>query len=385
MPISILEKQQRLRQLGEIRIGHTIKLEGTDRRGQQKTRPAKLNKFRFTSPSKPLLEKVAVLYGGTVKAWQPQNGGPAEWELFSDAASLPVLVPPQSTSQWFELYQGPKCVRRCDGVTEQKTDRKCLCDPRGALDWFDERECAVTTRLNVMLRDVPAIGLWLLTSHGKNAAVELPPMAQFLAATEGYVAGRLGIEERVTYPLDGPPNRFMVPHLEVDETPAALMPGGSGPRSLNGAPAKALEAGPKAIEGKAAPVAADDPGPEYWKAQADSAETLEALTTALLAAQSVDRAKEGDPLFLHFVARRKEIEESEVAVAEIVEDAAGPEDPALDELWFQITENAPSEWGTDRLAQEFARRTSGTLPVSASAGQLRAFLAQLKSGSAVAA
>lgn len=385
MPISILEKQQRLRQLGEIRIGHTVKLEGTDRRGQQKTRPAKLNKFRFTSPSKPLLEKVASLYGGTVKAWQPQNGGPAEWELFSDASSLPVLVPPQSTSQWFELYQGPKCVRRCDGVTEFKSDRKCVCDPRGVLDWFDARECAVTTRLNVMLRDVPAIGLWLLTSHGKNAAVELPPLAQFLAATEGYVAGSLGIEERVTYPLEGPANRFMVPILEVDETPVALLPGGSGPQSLAGSGRRALESGPKAIEAGSAPSAKDDPGPEYWKARADSATTLEALTTVLLAAQDVDRAKEGDPLFLHFVARRKEIEESEVAVAEIVEDGERPDDPALDELWFQVTENAPSEWGTDRLAQEFARYTDGTLPVSATAGQMRAFLAHLQSGSAVAA
>jgi len=380
MPIAILEKQQRLRQLGEIRIGHTVKLNGTDRRGQQKTRPAKLSKFRFTSPSKPLLEKVAALYGGTVQAWQPQNGGPAEWEVYSTAETLPVLVPPQSTSQWFELYQGPKCVRRCDGVTEQKTDRKCVCDPRGVLAWSDERECAITTRLNVMLRDVPAIGLWLLTSHGKNAAVELPPMAQFLAATEGYVAGRLGIEERVTYPVDGPPNRFMVPHLEVDETPAALLPGGSGPQSLSGGVKKALGQAPKAIEGKCAPVALDDPGPEYFKAQADSAETVEALTVALLAAQAVGRAQEGDALFAHFVARKAEIEESEVAVAEIVEEEHG-EDPALDQLWFQIVENA-GDWNTDRLNSEFAKRNGGTLPVSATQQQLGAFLQWLRGGGA---
>lgn len=381
MPIAILEKQQRLRSLGEIRIGHTVAMKGVDKNGRPKRRPEKLSKFRFTSPSKTLLEKVAALYGGEVKPWTPQNGGPAEWELYSTANEVPVLIPPNSVSQWFELYEGPRCVRRCDGERETRADRPCVCDPKGVLAWSDERPCAVTTKLNVMLRDLPAIGLWLLTSHGKNSAVEIPPLATIVAAAEGYVTARLGMEARTTYPLEGAPFHYMVPVLEVDQVPTALMPGAAGAPSIEDGAKKALQAAPKAIEAKSAPAAQDDPGPEYFKAQADSAETIESLTKALLAAQAVGRAQEGDPLFKHFVARRAEIEESEVAVAEIVEDEPGGPISVSDRLLFQIAENA-GDWNTERLNNEFAKRNGGVLPASASEQQLGAFLQWLQNGGA---
>jgi hypothetical protein len=140
----ILDLQMRMRQLGEIRLGHVVPT------SNGKTRPAKLDKFRFTSPSREILTSVAELYGGEVKPWTPANGGPAEFEVYSTVNRLPVLIPPRdAVSQWYELYAGSKCQRRCDGVTEQKTDRPCMCDP-------ENRDCAMTTRVNVMLRDVPA-------------------------------------------------------------------------------------------------------------------------------------------------------------------------------------------------------------------------------------
>jgi hypothetical protein len=70
-----------------------------------------------------------------------------------------------------------------------------MCDP-------DNRQCAITTRVNVMLRDVPALGQWLLVSKGYHAAVTLPPAAELLAQAGGYVAGWLGMEEKLVHRRD---------------------------------------------------------------------------------------------------------------------------------------------------------------------------------------
>ncbi|WP_324606092.1 hypothetical protein [Streptomyces sp. NRRL WC-3725] len=88
-----------------------------------------MDRFRFTSASRPLLEKVAALYGGTVADWTPANGGPAAHEVITDARRVPILVPPQPVSQYYELWSGGGCQRRCDGITELLTDRACPCGP----------------------------------------------------------------------------------------------------------------------------------------------------------------------------------------------------------------------------------------------------------------
>jgi len=59
--VPILDIQQRSRELGRIRIGQTQPTKSG------KSRPAKLDRFRLTSASRPLLERVAALYGGTVR------------------------------------------------------------------------------------------------------------------------------------------------------------------------------------------------------------------------------------------------------------------------------------------------------------------------------
>ena len=215
----IIELQRRMRQLGEIRIGRVVDTgKISQKTGRPIMRPEKLDRFRLTSASKPLLEEVAALYGGQVQPWTPANGGPSEWEVFTDADRLPVLVPPREpVTQWYEQFKGSKCVRRCDGITEQKSDTPCMCNP-------DKRACQITTRLNVMLRDVPGLGVWLLTSHGFYAAVELPEVAQFLASTRGYVDAWLAMEEKQVVRDDGTA-RFMVPKLDVAVTPAQLLAG----------------------------------------------------------------------------------------------------------------------------------------------------------------
>jgi hypothetical protein len=219
----ILTLQRRTRELGRIRIGQQIAV-GTS----GKTRPAKLDRFRLTSASRDLLDRVAALYGGKVAEWS--NGGTAQFEVITTSTRLPVLVPPQPVSQYFELWSGGGCQRRCDGERELLTDKPCLCSPDPA-----DRACKPTTRLNVVLRDVQGVGVWRLESHGYYAATELPSTAEFLAQTSGYISGWLSLEERVVKRANQT-HRFMVPTIEVDVTPAALMAGGAPGSALAGPP-----------------------------------------------------------------------------------------------------------------------------------------------------
>jgi hypothetical protein len=109
--MAILTLQRRSRELGRIRLGQVNRSNG-------KTRPEKLDRFRFTSASEPLLAKVAALYGGTVQPWTPQGGGAEAFEVITDSTRIPILVPPQPVTQYFEQWSGGGCVRRCDGQTE---------------------------------------------------------------------------------------------------------------------------------------------------------------------------------------------------------------------------------------------------------------------------
>src|SRR5690348_14708167 len=179
----ILDLQRRLRELGRIRIGQQVPT------SSGKTRPEKLDRFRITSASQPLIERVAALYGGQAREWD--NHGTAQYEVITEATRLPVLVPPQPISQYYELWAAGGCQRRCDGVTELLKDRPCICGPDPA-----ERKCKPTTRLNVVLRDVEGVGVFRLESHGYYSAIELPDLAEFLARAGGYVPARLALEER---------------------------------------------------------------------------------------------------------------------------------------------------------------------------------------------
>lgn len=404
MPIEILNLQQQLRKIGEIHIGELVKLDGTDRNGKQKTRPGKLKQFRFTSRSRSLLEKVGALYGGEPKPWTPANDGPSGFELYSNADEVPVLIRRNAVEQWFELYEGRRCVRKCDGTKEKLRGRPCMCDPDGALGWFDDRECDPYTRLRVMLRDLAAIGEWQLTSKGRNAAVEIPPLARIVAAADGYVSARLSMEPREVFPLTGPSYKFMVPILHVDVTPLELLSGGGSVAARGGGQPAIGPGGRKALE--AAPMARVDPGPEFWKAQADSAPTVDALTAVLFRAQAVGRAQGGDDLYRHFLTRREALEQAAVEAeaaaqaaaeagddiedAEVLDDGSDTPDPWAataataqseagstdeDAVWFQIVANAP--WGTTELAVRFEEFV-GCPPAAASVEQLRAYLAHLQ-------
>jgi hypothetical protein len=134
------------------------------------------------------------------------------------------MVPPQPVSQWYEFWTRAGCQHRCDGQRNVLTDEPCDPEDPKHLEAIKKP----TTRLNVVLRDVEGIGVWRVESHGFNAAIELPDVAEFLAQAGGYVNGWLSLEQRTSVEQTdaGPKTRhYMVPIIEVDVTPAQLMAG----------------------------------------------------------------------------------------------------------------------------------------------------------------
>lgn len=347
--MTILTLQQRTRELGRIRLGQVVAT------ANGKTRPAKLDRFRITSPSRPLLEQVAALYGGQVVEWTPQGGGAQQWEVLTDSTRLPVLVPPQPVSQFFELWAGGRCKRRCDGVTELLSDTGCLCDPDPG-----ERDCKPTTRLNVVLRDVPGIGVFRVETHGYYAAVELPQSAMFLAQAGGYVNGYLALEpRRIVREVDGKlqTRDFMVPTLEIDITPAELMAGkgritAEAVDARPGAPA--LEAGTAARDflGEAKAATSLDEVKAIWRAAGDAGVLDDALKNELTAIGNA-----------------------------LVQPDAPPADvePDVEIVWQQVLAAAGDlQMSIDDVDQEFAQTHGGLVIGDANGWELADYLADLK-------
>lgn len=391
----ILDLQMRMRQLGEIRIGRVVDTGRVSQKtGKAILRPEKLNKFRFTSPSREILASIAELYGGEVQPWTPANGGPSEFEVYSKANRLPVLIPPRNAvSQWYELYAGSKCQRRCDGVTEQKSDRPCMCDP-------ENRDCAITTRVNVMLRDVPALGQWLLVSKGYHAAVTLPPAAELLAQAGGYVAGYLGMEEKTAVVKDQL-TRFMVPTLDVEITPAALMAGdlaGGAAAVAKGPERVAITSGRPDYAALAAVAKTAEQVGKLWTQanQAghlddDLAKVLKARAAVLGAApkgQAPTKAKEEGQERPHPDDVQRHLNPADYGDAptpddegvyegEVIED-----DPAdVQAVWFQVIAAAgPYGLTTEQVEAGFAARYGGIHPASGTVAQMTEYLAAVKAG-----
>jgi hypothetical protein len=276
----IKDLQRRGHQIGEIRIGMVVKPE------KGKPYPSKLDSFRFTTRSPKVAQAVAQLLGGEARPTQLQNGRES-WEVFTDATELPVMVPPGDAviSQWYELYSAAGCQRRCDGETEQLTQSPCKCpaDPEQRNELAKSGSaCKPTTRLNVMLPDLPDLGVWLLTSHGFNAAVELGGAAEVLAAAREagvIIPATLRLEQRETRVVGQAPKKYAVPVLEIGASLRQMTELGSGRDIASALPPPP----PQAVQALASGhvYSADD---EPIEAEVvDSAPTEEGSLTTLLA------------------------------------------------------------------------------------------------------
>ncbi|MDX3398396.1 hypothetical protein [Streptomyces sp. ME01-18h] len=368
----ILTLQQRLRELGRIRIGQKV---ATAKGG---TRPGKLDRFRLTSPSKELLDRVALRYGGTVTPWTP-DGGAAQFEVITDAKRMPIHVPPQPVSQYFELWSGGGCQRRCDGVTELLKDRPCICGPDP-----EQRSCKPTTRLNVVLSEIEGVGVWRLESHGYYAALELPGVAELLAQTGGYVEAFLGLEQR-TAKRDGQTRHWMVPTIDLAVTPAALMAGGAsvGTAVASGPGRAAIEA-PRPDYLRLASVAETSAAVRELYEQAVAAGHMNKAIADALTARAAElgaprKAPAGTDQPQREAPPESAPDEEGVYEGEVIDDA--PDPAAAQEVWFQIIAAAgPRGMTTEQVETAFARQHSGLHPSSATVAQLTEFLTALKGG-----
>jgi len=202
----IIDLQRRQVEAGRIRAGD-----------RSNGNPRKLAEWRLTSKDKTRLDAAAERWGGKPREWKDH---PGEFELYTTTAELPImLLPGAAPTTWYELWSKGGCQRRCDGVHEIISDAPCLCG--------EDRECKPTTRLSVLLPDLPGVGSWLLSSTGWNAAAELAGVAELLgrASAQGvFVQARLRLEQR-TQVKGGQTRRFAVPVIDVDVTLRDLIGG----------------------------------------------------------------------------------------------------------------------------------------------------------------
>lgn len=223
MSTGLIDLQRRFRELGRLRMGAQETKGG-------KTRPVKLLNWRLTSHSRYLLEAAAIAFGGVVRVWENAPSQGENFELLSESSSLPIIVPPGHVlSQSYELWSGGGCKRRCGGPNEEGTARQadrdvaCAC-PLDINERMEQAQrglaCKPTTRLSVILPDIPDIGVWRLESHGYNAAVELAGTYELcrMSTAQGQPIGAvLSIQQRESK-KEGLRRDFIVPIIEIKET-----------------------------------------------------------------------------------------------------------------------------------------------------------------------
>jgi len=227
----LLDIQRQGQQTGRIRLGKIIQ---TDKG----PRPVAIDTFRFTTASEYTVHKVADLYDGTVERWRN------EWEVITSQTRLYVLVPPRDAviSQWYEKWNKGGCERRCDSITEQLTGGPCLCphaknpaDPEQVLKAALERDrlaktgkaCSRRTRLNVMIPDLPDLGVWRLDTGSFWAASEMADKVRILEAARAqgiYLPAVVRSDPRARI-KNGMTTKFNVPVVELLNTVRELVSG----------------------------------------------------------------------------------------------------------------------------------------------------------------
>jgi hypothetical protein len=214
---TIATLQVRYRELGRLRMGQRVPTRNGGRR------PEKLDTWRFTSTDWRLIQRAAELYGGKPERWEDAPSGTRQFQVVTDTDAVPVILPPDvACSQAMEAWTAAGCVRRCDGQVEYVSGAECLCQEE-----TDDAPCRPTTRLSVLLPDMPGLGVWRLETHGWFAARELVPMVRLASTLGRGQTYRLRIDPRAQTSRtdDGKPvtYHFGVPVLDTDLTPGQLL------------------------------------------------------------------------------------------------------------------------------------------------------------------
>jgi hypothetical protein len=225
--MAVLDLQRRSQQIGRIRLGQQVK---TDKGGM---RPDRLTTFRFTTASKMTATAIAELYGGEVRPWEGQ------YEVITGKSEIGVTVPPRDAviSQWYEMWNKGGCIRRCDSQHERISNGPCQCPQPGDPDDPESvaanarerarlsklnppRACGLITRINVMIPDLPGLGVFRLDTGSFYAAGESGDKADIMELARAhnvFLPAMLRIEWRKRI-AGGKTTPYPVPVLEILDT-----------------------------------------------------------------------------------------------------------------------------------------------------------------------
>lgn len=313
----ILTLQRQARELGRLRTGWSVPNKDPDKRPT----PVKSETWVISSHAAHYVEAAAEAWGGTVEKWQPQGNGASQFRVVTEAGHIDALLPPgDPLSQYNEMWSKGGCQRRCNGEMEQISRQPCLCLARFGEDWHLKPKstvCSATSRLNVILPDMPDVGVWRAETHSFYAANELAGTVDMvLSGTggKGLVPVSLRIEPR-TRVAGGKTKHFPVVVVEVR---------GITPRqALTGPLPMALALDPS---GTAEPLALEAGRPDYL-AEAEGALTSDDVRDVWRRARAAGHVdpKGSDDLSkqLMAVAARMDTEAAstdEVVEAEFVDD-----------------------------------------------------------------
>ncbi len=192
------------------------------------------DRIRITAPGPEVPQAFADVYGTVgdtgVTEWEDDKS-PDCFETYLPIRALPIwIMPGQVLTQWWELYRGKVCERRCEGTGGMETlgNTPCRCSPDIDARIADKGQCAIMTRLSIMCPGVQSVlGAGSLVTHSVIAASAFQG-AMYLAAP--WLAKNVPVDAILRTHTHKGRTTFTFPVLEiggpVDRTPEL----GAGPR-----------------------------------------------------------------------------------------------------------------------------------------------------------
>ncbi|GAA2990309.1 hypothetical protein GCM10017559_07890 [Streptosporangium longisporum] len=385
----IITLQRQARELGRLRTGF-----------YNGRAPVRCKTWIVSSHAEHYVQAAAEVWGGQVEKWQPQGNGAAQWRVITAAESLDAILPPgDPLSQAYETWSRGGAQRRCDGMTESLSDQPCVCRAQWGDQFWEkaprDAACKMTTRLNVILPEMPDIGAWRVETHSFYSANEMAAAVDVLKGSIGeqaLIPVRLRIEQR-TRVAQGKTKQFPVVAVELRGSTAGQVLAGAaqvvpvGTGSVEPVPAAAAVAGGSRSAIEAAPQAGQPSGRPAPTAQdfigaAEGSASLEDLGANLQVAQRAGFAQDlqdpADPVAVAFMRRRDALMSPPPAAVAPPPAAPGVSAAEADLLWQQIVAVWPGT--TSELNTAFAQVMGGVAPEDAAEAELDSFLQKLRAG-----
>jgi hypothetical protein len=365
--------QRQARELGRLRTGWSVPNADPDKRA----RPVKSKTWVLTSYAENYIAAAVEAWGGKIERWQPQGNGAPQFRVITEAERLDAVLPQgDPLNQFNEMWNAGGCVRRCNGEFEQISRKPCVCLATCGEEWYLRPKgtvCATTSRLNVILPDMPDVGLWRAETHSFYAAKEMAgtiDMVQAGSNGEGWVPVTLRIQPR-TRVAGGQTKRFPVVVVEIRGI--TLRQALAGPISTA-----------VALDPTAPRLAIEAAVPDY-EAQARMCRTPDDVKVLWQQIRSTDLARATDELLRRLQAIAEDIgrgiepmapdledDEDEAIDAELVD----PDDP--DDLWARFeAAGLALGWNREETERGFADSHKGLKARAATAQQVRAYIAKL--------